>query len=133
MLVLICGWRDWTDKSAIIREIRAHGLDPERDTIIQGEARGADLLAKESAIELGWIETHNLFGYRARWDRYGKSAGHFRNVDMQQALVGAKNDGKDTLVLAFAPEAQLALKRSGTRDMIVLAKQAGIPVEVFHA
>lgn len=129
-VILICGSREWTDADAIVRELVAHGANPETDTIIQGEARGADLLGKAAAISLGFTLHRNLFGYKARWDKYGKAAGMFRNTDMQQALIVAKREGKDTLVLAFTPDLS---KSRGTRHMCTISEQAGIPVEVFNA
>lgn len=128
-IILICGSREWTDADAIVRELVAHEANPDSDTIIQGEARGADLLGKAAAISLGFTLNHNLFGYTARWDRYGKAAGMFRNEDMRQALIQAQREGKDVLVLAFTPD----ISRSrGTRDMVTRCEQAGIKPEVFN-
>ncbi len=129
-LILICGSREWTDADAIVRELVAHGANPEEDTVIQGEARGADLLGKQAAQKLGFITDHNLFGYKARWDKYASAAGHIRNVDMQQALISAQRQGKEVLVLAFTPDIS---KSRGTRDMVTLCEQAGIKPEVFDA
>lgn len=45
--------------------------------IIQGLARGVDMIAKE------WADNHNLgtWDFPAEWDKYGRSAGYCRNVD----------------------------------------------------
>lgn len=131
MIILICGSREWTDKDAILRELKAHNLSPETDTIIQGEARGADLLGKAAALDLGWTLDHNLFGYKARWDRYGKAAGPFRNEDMKNALLAYQAEKKGyALVLAFTPDLE---KSVGTRHMVRISNQAGLKVEVFDA
>lgn len=131
MILLICGSREWKDKDAILRELRQFGANPETDTIIQGEARGADLLGKAAALELGFTLDHNLFGYKARWDRYAKAAGVFRNEDMRQALLKYQGEGRgEALVLAFTPNLETS---KGTRDMVTRSKQAGLRVEVFNA
>ncbi|KKN01347.1 hypothetical protein LCGC14_1128730 [marine sediment metagenome] len=50
MKVLVCGDRNWSDYLTIQKQIVKLG----RSTIIQGEARGADRIAKQVAQNLGW-------------------------------------------------------------------------------
>lgn len=85
-------------------------------TIISGEARGADTLAKQYAEECGW----EYVGYPADWNTYGKRAGPIRN---RQMLV----EGQPDLVVAF-----LARDSRGTQNMINQATKAGIPVEIVN-
>jgi hypothetical protein len=121
MLVLICGDRNWKDKDAIEREFISHGLDPSRDVIMEGEAKGADTLAREVAEERGW-PPERIWKFPAKWDRFNRAAGVFRNQDML-------NQGPD-LVLAFHPNINLS---KGTRHMVKIARLKGVKVEVFDA
>jgi hypothetical protein len=108
--VLVCGSRGWTDRESIRKAILSSGAT----IILQGEAIGADTIAKEIADELG-IEVES---YSADWGRYGRGAGLIRNQEMLDA-------GKPDLVLAF----HLNNSR-GTRDMIRRAREAEIDVIV---
>lgn len=109
--ILVCGGRDYDDYE------RVKGvLDKLLDwcgghsglTIIQGEAPGADTLARRWAEDNG-VET---IGFRADWQRYGKRAGFIRNTQML-------NEGRPDLVIAFPGG-------SGTEMMTNLSIKAGI-------
>lgn len=82
------------------------------DVIVEGEARGADLLAAEWAIKTGT----NLIRVPANWARHGKGAGFRRNA-----------------VIASLPIAELIAfpGGNGTADMIKRARQKGISVYVI--
>lgn len=141
MLVLICGDRRWADyrcprcekslwpcpscttsnkglNEAIKREIEAHGLDPEKDVIMHGAAKGADKIAGEWGDKLGF----KTISFPANWDVYGRGAGPVRNKQML-------NEHPD-LVLAFHRDIALS---KGTKHMIRIATEAGVKVEVFNA
>lgn len=95
MRILICGGRDFTDKNLFWKAMDKFSEEFDFDnnqpiTIISGEARGADTLAKEYAEECGW----DYEGYPANWKLHGKGAGPIRN---QQML----DEGKPDLVIAF--------------------------------
>ena len=127
--VLVCGGRDYgyrynqkTDKKEryepeIARLYKT--LDLVRSstsrpiTIIQGEQRGADLLAKE------WAESRGIKveGYPADWEKHKKAAGPIRNKQMI-------DEGKPHLVIAFPGG-------NGTKNMVALAKRYGIPVKEY--
>lgn len=79
--------------------------------IIEGEQRGADLLAREWAEEKG-LEVR---GFPADWDKYQKKAGFIRNKQMI-------DEGKPHAVLAFPGGI-------GTRMMVQLAKRYNVPVK----
>lgn len=111
MKVLVTGSRDWTDRAAIKRAL----IEAKATIVVHGNARGADLLAKEVAIELK-IEQRP---YPARWDRYGRSAGVFRNIEMLQKE--HLPDSPIDLVLAFPLAHSI-----GTRHMVKIAREAGI-------
>lgn len=50
------------------------------DSIVSGGAIGADSLAEQFAINNGLKE--KLIIYRPDWNKYGKSAGYRRNIDI---------------------------------------------------
>ena len=90
MIVLICGSRNWKNKQIIhdaLVKLHDHGVT----TIIEGEANGADLLAREAALKLG-IE---VIGVPAVWEKYDKAAGSIRNRRMLEIMM-------PELVLAFS-------------------------------
>jgi hypothetical protein len=72
-------------------------------TIIEGEARGADSIAREEALALGY----EVLRFPANWRQHGKAAGMIRN---RQMLV----EGKPNLVYAFPT----SVNSIGTRNMV---------------
>ncbi len=127
MRVLICGDRNWTNPSTIrnmLWRLKANGYD----TVIEGEAKGADSIARDEAKKIGFI----VLPFPAKWEEYKekypvaqfgmkwKTAGTDRNTQM---LV----EGKPDLVVAF--HNNLA-KSKGTRNMVEQARKAGIKVIV---
>lgn len=108
MRVLVCGGRDFEKGGIVFRVLNE--LDPKPTVIIHGGARGADSLAGL------WAHSHDVpvEVYNAEWDKYGKSAGRRRNLNM---LVQAKPE----LVVAFPGGA-------GTGHMMKTARDAGITV-----
>ena len=111
MRVLICGGRNWTNREAI-RSWVAYLQDWGYDTVIEGEARGADSIARDEALRAGM----KVIRFPADWSKYHKAAGAIRN---KQMLV----DGKPDLVLAFHND---IAHSKGTALMLKLAKDAGI-------
>lgn len=109
MRILVTGSREWTDRDAIEQALGRIPDGPH--TLIHGNARGADLIACETAHALGW----EIWGFPADWKRHGKAAGPIRNRQML--------DYDPELVLAFPLG-----ESKGTRDMVRLAERAGIPV-----
>lgn len=75
MKVIVCGDRNYTNREAV-RNI-LHQL-PKDTIIIQGGCRGADTLAKEVSLELGFL----IKTYYPEWNKYGKGAGVIRNRRM---------------------------------------------------
>lgn len=124
MRVLVCGSRTFNDEKKL-KEV----LDElDITTIIEGEAKGADTLARHYA------EEHNIdvIPFPVQWDKHGKSAGPIRN---RQMLV----EGKPELVVAFLGPVAIAEFTSGlsdskysrgTKNMIDQATKAGVPVHV---
>ena len=112
MRILVCGSRHFTDY-----ELLKETLDGfEITTIIEGEARGADRMAREYAERAGIP----VRAFPAKWEEHGKAAGPIRNKVM---LI----EGKPDLVIAFrGPNSR------GTQNMINQAEKAGIPVYVVE-
>lgn len=79
-------------------------------TIIAGEAKGADFLAR---VWAKWLQV-DYIGFPAEWDTHGKRAGPIRNKQML-------TEGKPDLVIAFPG-------RRGTADMVSQSKKAGVEV-----
>jgi hypothetical protein len=82
--ILVTGGRDYTDRAAVARSLGhlgAHfifGARPEEIVLVHGACAGADTLAAEEAVKLGWrTESHP-----ADWDTHGNAAGPIRNKEM---------------------------------------------------
>lgn len=121
--ILVCGGRDFRDWRFLadtldrICEERGWQYEPDADgntmplvEIINGGARGADLLAEDWAISR-WCKTT---AYPADWARWGNAAGPIRNKQML-------DEGKPDLIIAF-PGGR------GTHDMVSIARARGIEV-----
>lgn len=110
MRVLVCGSRHFKDEGLLNETLDKVAIT----TVIEGEARGADTLARQYAERRGL----DVLPFPALWDKHGRAAGPIRNTQM---LV----EGKPELVIAFrGPNSK------GTRDMINQAEKAGVPVHV---
>jgi hypothetical protein len=109
--VLVCGGRDYDDRDLVFIVLdRIHKETP-IEFVIQGEASGADALAREWAID----RKVALIGCHADWAKHGRAAGPIRNQDMIDRW-------EPSMVLAF-PGGR------GTADMVRRARKAGVPVE----
>ena len=117
--VLITGDRNWTDAPTIrhwLLELKSVGYD----TLIEGEALGADTIAREEAEKLGFTIAESLpgvKGFPANWELHHRAAGPIRNTQMLK-------EGKPDLFVAFHPH---ILQSKGTRNMIHQCGVAGIP------
>lgn len=108
--VLVTGSRDWTNRELIWKVLI--NLPANTTCIIQGEADGADTIAKEIARGLGM----DVEGYYANWKRYGNGAGPIRNKKQAEKDID--------LCLAFP----IGDEEGGTRKQMKLCKDMGIPV-----
>ena len=121
MKVLVTGDRNWTDRAAIklwLEVLREIGYTH----LIEGEARGADTMAREEGEKLGFKivnRDENTRGFPAEWDKYHRGAGPIRNREML--------DQKPDLVLAFHHD---LTKSKGTADCVREARKRGIEVKV---
>lgn len=112
MRVLVCGSRHFNNKDLMEDILNDYNVS----TVIEGEARGADTLARRYA------ERHGIpvDRYPALWDKHGKAAGPIRNAQML-------TEGKPELVIAFrGPNSR------GTQNMIDQAKKAGVETVVVN-
>ncbi len=118
MRVLIAGTRTYT--ADILIDAVVAGLSAQDDlVVIEGEAPGADTLAREAAECLNVT----VEPYPAKWDQFGKAAGPIRNKQML-------DEGKPDFVLAFLDRPESESK--GTANMIKQAQKAGLPVYVIE-
>lgn len=105
---LICGGRDFFDKTLMDKALAALILHPEDAIVIHGAAGGADGMAE------GWARRHDVPVERfpADWCQHGKAAGPIRNRQMLA-------EGKPDVVIAF-PGGR------GTADMVKQARAAKV-------
>ena len=112
MKILISGDRKWFDypkmKSRMLKI-------PAGSTIIQGGAKGADIMSAVIAKELGL----EVIQVNAEWDKYHRAAGVIRNRVML--------DMKPGMVIAFHSNIE---NSKGTKDCVIEARKRGIPVEI---
>jgi hypothetical protein len=111
--LLVCGGRAFADDALLAEVLERH---IPIDWLIEGEAPGADRMARNWAVQTGVP----VLKYPADWDRYGKAAGPIRNQFML-------DDGKPTHAVAFYDRPRGESK--GTADMVRRLKKAGVPVE----
>jgi hypothetical protein len=112
MRVLVCGSRHFKDQELMEDVLKEYPIS----SVVEGEARGADTLARKYA------ERHGLdvLPFPALWDKHGRAAGPIRNAQML-------SEGKPELVIAFrAPDSR------GTQNMIDQAQKAGIPTRIVN-
>ena len=112
--VIIAGSRGFNDYDLLCQKCDIFFSQKKPTMILCGEARGADTLGRRYA------EEHNIMvdSYPAEWSRYGRSAGMLRNREMLKHA--------DALV-AFWDE-----RSAGTKNMIDIAMEKGIPVRIVR-
>ena len=115
MKLIIAGSRSVHLYAALLR-----GLDrsffEDITEVICGGARGADSLGKRWA----GINDIKVTMFKAEWDKYGKTAGYIRNVQMADYCEPAE----DGLLALWDGHS------SGTWNMITLARKRGLLVHV---
>jgi hypothetical protein len=117
IIVIISGSRGFTNYRFIEQKLdKILSLIPKniKIKIITGECKNSpDMCGKRYAQEKGY----EYEGYPADWEKYGKVAGHIRNVEMGQ--IG-------THLVAFWNG-----KSPGTEDMIKIAGKYGLKKRVI--
>jgi len=112
---LICGCRNWNNEE-VINLIMSGLCQSGYKTIIEGEAPGADTIARNIAKEKGF----KVIGYPAQWKLYGLRAGPIRNSQMLKE--------NPDIVIAFHNNLESS---RGTKNMILQAKNKGIKVLII--
>ena len=87
---LVCGGRDFADKTTLTRTLDVLIRHPADAIVIHGGARGADTMAAD------WAEARGarVQCFMADWDDQGRAAGPMRNRKMLM-------EGKPDVVIAF--------------------------------
>lgn len=117
---MVCGSRTFKDEKFLIEHLApfvARGGGP--PVIIQGAARGADSLA----AAWGRRVFAEVLAFPANWKKHGRGAGFVRNRQMLE-------EGKPDLVVAFVDKDLRESK--GTKHMVSIAAEAGVPVYVYR-
>jgi SLOG family YspA-like protein len=122
MILIACGDRCWTDRTLIRRKLARL---PRSIVVIEGEARGADTIARQEAERLGL----RVIPVSAQWHQYGRAAGPIRNRAMLEKLFELTTAPDQRAVWAFHND--LGASR-GTADMVRIAEHAGVRVEIFR-
>ncbi len=112
--VIIAGGRNFDDYAKLCQVCDEFLKDQNKVEIVSGAYKGADQLGERYAAE----RNHPIKQFPADWRRYGKSAGQKRNVEMANYA---------DMLIAFWDA-----KSKGTKNMIDLAAQAGLKVNVFY-
>lgn len=114
--LLVCGSRGITDKDWIFSQIESYWYehlacysDP---IMIEGAARGVDLIAKAYAVENNW----KVEEYPADWEKHGRGAGYIRNDIMVKAA--------DEVLILWDGESR------GTKNDIGLCKKYNKPHKI---
>jgi YspA, cpYpsA-related SLOG family len=116
MRLIVCGGRDFKDKAKMSRHLDNMLVRFRIDCIIEGEASGADSMARD------WAEYNDIpvMKFPANWSKYGKAAGPIRNKEMI-------NEGDPDYGLAFYDRPKEESR--GTKNMVEQLKNAGIRCE----
>lgn len=116
--VLVCGDRYWSNRERLYEYLDQHDEKFGPLYIIQGGARGADMMAGQ------WMKWKGRSGTRvdAQWKKYGRAAGPIRNRKMLEY--------NPDIVIAFHNNIHVS---KGTKDMLKAARQAGIPTILVTA
>jgi hypothetical protein len=133
MIIQVTGDRKWTDFDTVATVLLNYGPD---HTLINGYARGLDILADEIAREIGMQVIACPAHWRhdiKEWVRFygpclpdckeviGKAAGVIRNRFMMDTY-------KADIVLGFHDD---ILSSKGTKDMLTYARKKGVPSVLY--
>ena len=124
MILLVTGSRFWKDRKKIGAEI--YRRRKKVTLLIQGGARGADLIADDYAKLLG-IQTAM---FDANWTYHKRAAGPIRNANqLAFGMAAARALKQQLLVLAFHKNIR---KSKGTADMVSKARKQKVKVKIIR-
>jgi hypothetical protein len=112
--VMVSGSRDWVWDS-VIRKALNEEWTHHNMRLIQGAARGADLMARSYALNKNW----EIVDYHPNYTDFGKAATHIRNLEM----VNQKPD----IALFFVRDMS-----SGTMTTLEKVVKARIKFRIFY-
>lgn len=116
---LVVGSRSFQDYPLMVEKLDKFLANYTDICIVSGGAKGADELAEIYALE----RDYELKVMKADWARYGRSAGHKRNVEMNKFISQFEHRG----VVAFWDG-----KSSGTQSNFEYAKKYNNPIKVVR-
>lgn len=131
MILIVTGWRDWTDAEFALNHLRPYLTQHQFNIHVRvGCARGLDKLMRDYLDVCGIPFTV----YRAEWDKYGKPAGMIRNGYMLRGEYNPRDPYPNVLasqLLAFPqPGINWKTDKSGTVGCILDAVRIGISLDV---
>ena len=112
--VIVAGSRGFTDYDLLVSKLDKILQDKTDVEIVSGGAKGADSMGEAYAESKGY----KLTVFPADWNKYGKSAGYKRNVQMA--------DYADVLVAFWDGQSK------GTSHMIDIMREKDKPVRVIR-
>lgn len=110
--VIIAGGRDFRDYRKLEKACDIFLSQKKNIIVLSGGAKGADSLGERYAL----LKGYDCQIIKAEWEKYGKSAGYRRNVQMAE---------KAHAVICFWDG-----KSKGTKHMIDIAREREIPLRV---
>lgn len=113
MKLIIAGGRDFTNYELLYNTVTNFINNDSNIEIISGGANGADKLGERYATENGYL----IIKFLAKWDKYGKSAGYKRNLEMAEYA--------DSCICFWDG------KSKGTNHMITIAKNKGLLITII--
>lgn len=116
--VIVCGGRDFKNMEMLSYHLNLYlqNYDFGDIEIVSGTADGADRLGEQWAADKGV----KVKRFPADWDRFGKSAGYKRNVEMVNYA---------THCIAFWNG---KVSGSGTKHTINIAREKGLPLKIVR-
>ena len=114
MRVIVAGGREFDDEQRLHNVLSLLTNEYGFSQVVCGMARGVDMFGKH------WADLNNLpvVEFPANWNRYGKSAGYKRNLEMAE--------NADMLIAVWDG------KSKGTGHMIDIAKTKGLKVIILR-
>lgn len=116
--VIVCGGRDFQNRSLCFESLESVLSAYESLEIVSGHAKGVDTFGEEYAKEHGI----KVSIFKPDWKQYGRAAGPIRNRQMLEYALETS-----AVIVAFWDGVS-----KGTKNMIEQAKKAGATVHVVN-